>query len=121
MMCGVKQHHDVGLIDLLIVAREQLAEDRHVDRRPGTRATPCVRLLRSRPASRFDSPSRSRSRVVTSRLPNDGMFDAGDDDVAFARAGDAVTSRRMSPSGVTRRRHVHSDADVLSIDTSSAG
>ena len=29
---------------------------------------------RSRPASRFDSPSRSRSRVFTFRDPNDGRF-----------------------------------------------
>ena len=69
-----EQHHDVGLDDLLVVRREELLQDRDARRCPGTPLSDLRSFSRSRPASRFDSPSRSRSRVSTLRVKNDGRF-----------------------------------------------
>ena len=58
-----QQHHDVGLADAVVVVREQLLQDRHMDR-AGKSVSALRSSSRSSPASRFDSPSRRRSRVV---------------------------------------------------------
>jgi hypothetical protein len=68
---------------------------------PGTPWTEFVSSSRSSPASRFDSPSRSRRRVPTARRVN-GVVRAGDVLVRALRVALDVEVRRMSPSSVTR-------------------
>ena len=68
---------------------------------PGKPVTPDCSLSWRSPASRFDSPSRSRSLVVTSRLPNDGIFTPPMTTSALRVLLMTVKSRRMSPSSVT--------------------
>ena len=96
------QHHDVGLADLLIVFENNC-------RRTGTDITPGNPLNERRswscssPASRCDSPSRSRSLVVTERVGNDGARRCrrtirDGPSVSF----DMTRSSRMSPWSVTR-------------------
>ena len=108
-----QQHDDVGLRSCSSLLPRTAASGRHVNRARETRAATCVSSSRSRPASRFDSPSRRRRRVVTLRVPNDGHVDAGDVDVGAC----ASCCRRQVEDDVAferhARRHVDVDADVL--------
>ena len=69
--------------------------------RPGNPLTPFCSVSGNSPASRFDSPSRSRRRVVTVRWPNDGMLIPAITTSAPRDRLSTVTSSRMSPSSVT--------------------
>ena len=68
-----QQHHDVGLVDLVSSLLENSCFSTGTWIAPGKPGQRLALVLSAAgPASRFDSPSRSRSRVVDLALPNDG-------------------------------------------------
>ena len=107
-----QQHDDVGLRDLFVVAREQLLQHRHVNG-AGESLQRSRSSSRSRPASRFDSPSRSRSRVLTLRDAERRDVHAADVDVRAARAVLDVQVEQDVVLERHARRHLDVDADVL--------
>ena len=68
---------------------------------PGNPVTPFFSVCCSRPASRFDSPSRSRSRVLTLRCTKDGTVTPPTLTSEPCWLLSSVMSIRMSPSSVT--------------------
>ena len=106
-----QQHDDVGLRDVVVVGREQASAGSAAAAARESRAATRRSSSRSRPASRFDSPSRSRSRVCTFREPNDGRFWPA---MLMSRAERAVLDEQVEDDVALERharRHLDVDAD----------
>ena len=110
---GRQQHDDFGLLAADLVAREDLPEERQMDRAGKSLVTLFMSRCCISPARRLDSPSRRRRRVVSVRWTKDGTVTPA---TGYVRADGAVVQDQVEDDlAVERdaRRHVDVDADVL--------